>query len=267
MSHFRGPRMDGQITPMTLFRGQTPGDLMGPYVSQFLLKNIPYGSIPVPQRIRTAVPELDYMTSYSDWLAVQNGTRTGLNKFDSTLRYISTARDLASFVHEDFTYQAFLSACLILMGMKVPFDMSDPYMMSNNQSGFSSFGPPHVLDALSRVANAGLRASWYQKWLVHRKLRPEEFGGAVHRLQTGQARYEMQKDVLDSRALAESFSKNGTYLLPQAYPEGCPTHPSYPAGHAVIAGACATVLKAFFEESFVVRDPMKVSGNALSLVS
>lgn len=37
------------------------------------------------------------------------------------------------------------------------------------------------------------------------------------------------------------------YLLPIAFPEGSPTHPAYGAGHATVAGACVTVLKAFFE--------------------
>ena len=45
---------------------------------------------------------------------------------------------------------------------------------------------------------------------------------------------------------------NDTYLLPQAFPEGCPTHPAYGAGHATVAGAGVTVLKAFFDESFVL---------------
>lgn len=265
LSEFRSPRVAGLVTPGTLFRGDTPGDLNGPYLSQFLLKNITYGSIPVVQRIRTTVPELDYMTGYDEWLAVQNGAQTGGIKFDPTTRFIGTARDMTAFVHEDFTYQAFLNACLILLEMKTPFDMEDPYMMSRNQSGFITFGAPHVLDAVARVANAALKAAWYQKWLVHRRLRPEEFGGAIHRNQTNKARYPIHKDVLDSQALAETFNRNGSYLLPQAYPEGCPTHPSYPAGHAVIAGACATVLKAFFEESFVIREPVRCNANGLSL--
>ena len=37
------------------------------------------------------------------------------------------------------------------------------------------------------------------------------------------------------------------YLLPMAFPEGSPMHASYGAGHATVAGACVTVLKAFFE--------------------
>jgi hypothetical protein len=54
-------------------------------------------------------------------------------------------------------------------------------------------------------------------------------------------------------------------LLPQVYPEGCPTHTAYPAGHATIAGACVTILKAFFKESFAVPAPVQsdATGSAL----
>ena len=39
------------------------------------------------------------------------------------------------------------------------------------------------------------------------------------------------------------------YLLPMAFPEGSPMHAAYGAGHATVAGACVSVLKAFFEMS------------------
>jgi hypothetical protein len=32
-----------------------------------------------------------------------------------------------------------------------------------------------------------------------------------------------------------------------AFPEGSPTHPAYGAGHATVAGACTTILKAWFD--------------------
>jgi membrane-associated phospholipid phosphatase len=51
-----------------------------------------------------------------------------------------------------------------------------------------------------------------------------------------------------------------------AYPEGCPTHPAYPAGHAAIAGACTTMLKAFFNESFVIPTPVIAIPDGLALV-
>ncbi len=50
-----------------------------------------------------------------------------------------------------------------------------------------------------------------------------------------------------------------------AYPEGSPTHPAYPAGHAAIAGACTTVLKWFFGETYVVRNPVESSADGTSL--
>jgi hypothetical protein len=43
----------------------------------------------------------------------------------------------------------------------------------------------------------------------------------------------------------------GAALLPQVFPEGAPTHPAYGAGHATVAGACVTILKAWFDESEV----------------
>lgn len=51
-----------------------------------------------------------------------------------------------------------------------------------------------------------------------------------------------------------------------AYPEGCPIHLAYPAGHAVIAGAGVTILKAFFNESFIIPHPVIASSDGLSLL-
>ena len=47
---------------------------------------------------------------------------------------------------------------------------------------------------------------------------------------------------------------NGTYFLPMAFPEGSPMHPAYGAGHATVAGACVTILKAFFDTSCVLAE-------------
>ncbi len=73
------------------------------------------------------------------------------------------------------------------------------------------------------------------------------------------------KYLLNAAALTQVFSANGTYLLPQAFPEGCPLHPSYPAGHATVAGACAVMLKAFFDETQLVTDCVTASADGLSL--
>jgi len=54
-------------------------------------------------------------------------------------------------------------------------------------------------------------------------------------------------------------------LLSQAFPEGAPAHPSYPTGHGAVAGACITVLKFFFDGSFVVPNPVVSSSDGLTL--
>jgi membrane-associated phospholipid phosphatase len=275
LSAYRGPRQDGHITAATVFRGSTRGDLVGPYVSQFLWQEVPYGSIRLVQQVRTATPGLDYMVRPEDWLAVQNGAPATL-RHASAYRYIRSARDLAAYVHLDFSYQAFLTACLVLFGFEgttdahrvykgAPFDTGNPYRGPKGDTGFVTFGVVHVLDLVARVTAAALRPCWYQKWLVHLQLRPEEYAGRVHHHRSGAARYAVHDDILHSAALDEVHAKHGSYLLPQAYPEGCPLHPSYPAGHAVVAGACATVLKAFFDESFPIDDPVVCTDDGLHI--
>jgi hypothetical protein len=123
-----------------------------------------------------------------------------------------------------------------------------------------------MLDMVARVANASLRAGWYHKWLVHRRLRPEAFGARVHSHLTGVATTPIHAELLDSAAMDAVFAAKGTYLLPQAYPEGSPTHPAYPAGHACFIGATVTILKALFKESFVIPSPVVASPDGLTLM-
>ncbi len=267
MTDFRGPKSGGAVTPATIFRGETPGDLTGPYVSQFLLKDVPYGAMTIVQKYRVPNAGDDHLTSYNDWLNNQRGSApTTSNSFDPTPRYLRNGRDLGEYVHRDFTYQAFLNAALILLGFGgAANDESNPYSGFARQAGFVSFGGPYILDLVARAANAGLKAAWFHKWFVHRRLRPEAFAGRIHNRLTGAANYPIHSDVLNSQVIAAVLAKYGTYLLPMAYPEGCPAHPAYPAGHASIAGACSTILKAFFKESLVIPSPVEASADGLTL--
>jgi PAP2 superfamily len=144
--------------------------------------------------------------------------------------------------------------------------LSNPYSHSATQVGNVTFGAAQLIDLVPRMPNPANRACFYQKWLVHRRVRPEAFGGRIHNLITGAANYPIHSDVLNSGALKAVFNATGSYLLPQAYPTGSPLHPSYPAAHAVTAGAGITVLKALFNESFVITNPVMPSDDGLSLV-
>jgi membrane-associated phospholipid phosphatase len=264
-SDFRGPKLAGRVTPRTLFRGLTPGDLIGPYISQFLWLDTPFGAERIERRMRTAQPGVDFMTRYDDWLAVQNGGVAGEQSYDSMPRYIRNGRDLGEWVHIDVLFQAYFNALLILLNLGAPLDAGNPYNRSRTQKGFGTLGDPYIASVLCAVAKPALKAVWYQKWLVHRRLRPEAFAGRLHNHATGAARYPIQPEILNSQAPAEVFSRNGSYLLPMAFPEGSPTHPSYGAGHATVAGACVTILKAFFNEAWVIPNPVEASADGVSL--
>jgi hypothetical protein len=261
---YQGPQ---PVTPDTIFRGFTSGDLIGPYISQFLALPIPYGAQSIPQLITTNVAGDDHMTSYLAWLNIQKGgAPTDKNVFDTTPRYVRNLRDVAAFVHKDFSYEAGLNAALILNGMSATVDSNNPYLSYTKQSSFGTFGAPDMLDMVGRVSAAALRCVYFQKWLVHRRVRPEAYAGNVHNQMTGQGSYPLPARLLSSPVLPAIFSKYGSYLLPMAYPEGCPSHPSFPQGHGTLAGATVTVLKAFYNESFVIPNPVVASSDGLSLV-
>ncbi|MEM9602890.1 MAG: vanadium-dependent haloperoxidase [Pseudomonadota bacterium] len=252
-SDFTAPRDTTAVSPATLFRGQTPGDLQGPYLSTFLTRDIPYGNRAAPQAFSNPVAGDDHMTDVAAWLAVQRGQFPATpNALQLSLAPLTTGRDLAEYVHTDYSYQAYLNAALICLGFGDDARAPHPYRTAQREAGFVTFGGPAVLDVVARAARVALRPAWVHKWLVHRKLRPEAYGGRVEHLRLGVRDYPIHTELLNSNALARTFSLQGNHLLSQAYPEGSPTHPSYPAGHATMAGACVTVLKAFFNESFEI---------------
>ena len=280
LSDYRGPRSGGAVTEQTLFRDELPGTLVGPYISQFLLRAQPFGAQFVEPRMQTTIPGLDYMLTQADWLAIQNGITPPFgNVYDAELRYIRNGRDLGQWVHIDVLFQAYFQAMLAMLhgpnadprfgGLAAPLNPGNPYHGSATQIPFGTFGGPGIAGMLCEVATRALKAVWFQKWYVHRRLRPEAYGGRVHVHITGQANYPLHADVLNSQAVAEAFSRNGTYFLPMAFPEGSPTHPAYGAGHATVAGACATVLKALFDADRPFSDlasPVVAAPDGLSTV-
>lgn len=279
LSDFRGPKVNGEVTTSTLFRGFTAGDLRGPYLSQFLLKTALFGSEIIEQRITTTLAGSDFMTSFTDWLDVQRGTKRPDPPFDPTTRYIRNGRDSSQYVHIDVLFQAYFDACLILSRSKDQFGMAvrpnpgSPYRNSRTQEGFGTFGEPHIKGLLGEVAVRALKAVWYQKWLVHRRLRPEVYAARVDRHKSGIKTYPLHTDVLNSAVLPEIFTyiatKNGgagSYLLPMAFPEGSPLHPSYGAGHATVGGACVTMLKWFFDGSTLIENPQVPDASGTALV-
>lgn len=318
-------RLREPFTRQTVFRGTTSGDCVGPYLSQFLLVGnkgintkrrnstihafsdglIQYGSLRIDQRVRTATPFKDYMTTWEAWIDVQNGADLrGLETYDNDpgYRFIATPRDLATYVHFDPLYQAYLNACLIMLGLGIPFDPGIPFQnpdFRDKQQGFAHFGGPHILSLVAEVATRALKAVRFQKFNLHRRLRPEVVGGWVHRFLTdGLEEIRVIKTVVDglgdellqevvihnlsqnkdfddaiqddptkmANRYTDPSAKQSSYLLPMAFPEGSPMHPSYGAGHATVAGACVTILKAFFDHGATLPFCYQPSVNGSQLI-
>lgn len=310
-----------------LFRGVTPGEEIGPYISQFLLLGtqstetrgeenpgrratdgyIRYGVVGINNRVRTATLGKDYMTYWKNYLDVQNGANLGGTETyqepvggDDGHRFMATPRDLATYVHYDALYEAYLNACLWMWANGVPNDPGLPFGQQDvydKQQPFAVFGGPHILSLVTEVATRALKAVRYQKFNIHRRLRPEALGGRLDRWINCP---QYQDGVLNPlRPIAEIFESVDTkwgdeaflielrnrnrantqthfpnetpdqrsYLLPMAFAEGSPMHPAYGAGHATVAGACVTILKAFFDHGQVLPGLSDDDGNRFAYVA
>ncbi len=254
------------VTRENLFRGQFfPGDgnVKGPYVSQFMIQPTYFGPQFLDQKYRTCLPVgsggENYMTSVSEYQLVQNGGDSGRRLIiDPIARYLRTGRDLTCYTNADVLYQGYLTACLVLAGLGAAPNPGSPYIGSLSQKPFGTLGFPDAAGTIAEMASRALKASWFHKWVKDMKMRPEEYGALVHARKAGvnpmpQAAMALHDDVLNSEAVAATFANYGTYLLPQAFPEGSPTHPCYPTGHGAVGGACCTALKFFFDGSQKLR--------------
>ncbi len=295
------------VTPATLFRGgewtpaaQPNREHLGPYISQFLWLDIPYGSLRIKQVEARAV-DTDYqvggvphMITWADWLDVQNGGPS----FSPAIidppnpRYIQNGGDLARYVHLDALYEAYLNAALILLAHPgVKLDAGNPYNPDSpifpHETGFGTFGSPFILSLVCEVSKCALKAIWYQKFVGQLRLRPEAFAGLVHRAlhPSGLKAAEAQIALSSGLAVLQGSDASGgavarirqanaghgsdTYLLPMCFKDGSPAHGSYGAGHATVAGACVTVLKAYFAGSQKLKDvgitPMMPKPNGTEL--
>ncbi len=262
LSDYRGPTIAAM-----LFRGVAPGCGIGPYVSQFLYLPCPFGANFVDQTLTPPTSGQNFVTSWDDYLRIQNGAApTQSLSYLSPRRHIINGRDLSHWVHIDVLFQAYFHAMLVLTQSGAPAKKSNPYYSSRTQDGFGTFGGPHIATLTAEGATRALKAVWFQKWYVHRRLRPEVFAARVDRHVRGFTTYPLHNDVLSSSVLAILNSTYDSFLLPQAFPEGSPIHPSYGAGHATVAGACTTILKAWFNESFVLPFPVTPSADGGALL-
>lgn len=273
------------FTSQTVFRGPTVGELDGPYISQLLLLKIKAGALTSSQDylvpptrnygMRHQV-RVEWGINSTETIKIQNGELNSIpNNIPGeylTPRYIYSGRALAEVVHNDAVYQLFYQAAMILAGLGAKPNPSWP--VYQNQSGFvTNGGIACSLSCVADIAAYGLKHAWYWKWQHYRKLRPEVFALWIHNVKTGKVSndcYEIASHLFNNKVLEYikeiNYQWDGgcSYTLPLSYHEGSPTHPAYPAGHAVIAGACATILKMFYDSDQPWKSIKGVQSGSLS---
>lgn len=284
------PMIGGAVTPQSVFRarifgvGSPRGTLVGPFVSQFLLKPFAIGQLSVEQ----IYPRLkrqgrnQFMTSFGEALAIQNGAAAASQStFQPISNYLRCMRDLSEWVHRDFPLQAGLHALSVVFGFgdEAAFDQGLPYFhgQSATQQGFVNFGLPDISHLVSHAPRQALTGAWFQKWAAHRRLRPEAYGIRLNVQRRGLRNYGLAAELYGSQAFARAVDevrkingdpKNSANdgLLPMGFPEGSPAHPAYPGGHSSFVAAGATILKAFVNEDYVIPNPVQSDKNGNKLL-
>lgn len=292
------PLAGNQITRKLLFRENTVGDRIGPYVSQFLYYTILYSNYEFVQNqyitIKTASgfnlnPNLSNVNFEEDFMLTRDvtpgsfvemwdaTTTTDPRSLTTTKRYMTTIRDCAIFINKDQPWQLPYMAGALLMQKNVRLGF---FSSPRQGQKFINLGPVDFYDIMSKASKLAMNASWLWKYKQLR-VRPEEMAYQLDltlnpptvpglNFPTSLTSNNILNKVARGYINISGIGVTG-YLMPQTYRIGSPCHSSQPSGHATIAGAMITILKAWWNcdsymkayEPDLTTDP---SGNTLGPV-
>ena len=296
MPGYTGPKVGGLVTPAVLFRANYVGTGVGPYISQFAFSDIHRydQSLLAVKQYMAIKGNHTYGVTWSDFVRIQNGEIPDTyNDFNGTVHYMLSGNDIGTLVHYDMLSDPYVYAQNVLFNNKFsnplafPLAPNFPYNNGNitNEDPFATMWYADLANLVGAAGLQGLKTAWDSKWRTSLRLRPEAMGGIVHRAKaTGINTYGIDSQILGvigginllnwvqafNQLQAPGNPAYATYLLAQEFPEGSPIHPSYLAGHATVAGATVTVMKAFFDDTaqFNTYAPVMVPdpSNPLNLI-
>src|SRR5262249_15167814 len=159
----------------------------------------------IDQRFRVPTRGQSFLTTFDAWVACQRGAKPQSQlHLDDEPRYIASHRELVEFVHRDFSFQAFMDAALIIlsMGGDVVLSPTNPYRGSRGEFGDITFGSKNLLSLLVQASLLAQKTSYYHKWRVHRRARPETTGGRIEAQLTGRKSYDLHRAIVACDGLA-----------------------------------------------------------------
>lgn len=217
----------------------------GYYLSAFLLADVPKWPARQKQKYPSFLVGEDFGVDEGQWQWLQSGEMfmSKPNELKAEVDYLRTGRRLATLVYQDHPTQLFDNVAVQLNQIRFRvLRRRGVWGFHERYTPFVFGGIPDLMCHVSVCCKLALDACWLAKWGRFLYPRPEEVSHWVLLSKDGEPLWMTRQILAGSQLLRATGDLK---LLSQAYPDGAPIHPSYPAGHAAIAGAAITVIKAF----------------------
>lgn len=226
------PKDGNKITDRTIFRGNNPSSLRGPYLSQLFF---------LIDQSRTRDTQ-DYNIDPSKFISIYNGNSQDISKETvNTRSNIINLRDGAHWIDNNDFFQLYQDLYEAINDLDIPIKIN-----RSPTERLLSFGSIDFFTLLAKGIKRGLDVAWFGKW-THMKARPEEIGFYIDQALNGKSDLTVPREIARSTTIGRVKDKFGSYLLPQVYPDGASSNPSYPSAHSVAAGVGITLLLAWFD--------------------
>ena len=233
---------DGAQAP-ALFSSRFGGQ-SGFFLSALLLAPIPLWPLRRHQQYPSFLEGENFGTTEEEWKRIQSAEifPAKLNQLRAKADYVRNGRRLASLVYLDYPTQIFDAAVLQISQFRTSvFRRRGHWGMHERNTPFIFGGPADLLSHIAACCKISLGATWLAKWGRFYYPRPEEVCAWAQSPKTSASLTKLRERL---QVGPWGFGL-GPRLLSSCYPDGAPVHPSYPAGHSAIAGAAATIIKAF----------------------
>ena len=181
LSSYTGPtNSQNKITGQELFRGKGKDELVGPYISQYLVLPFSYNGLKIDQKYPVE-NDVNDTINYTNFLNIQRGIVGGSPNFSGDSKYVYSPRVLGSIVHNDPLYWTYYNGCLISKQNGIELD----YNGNDVTSAWTDQGFPDLLESIAEISLGALRVAWHSKYNITLRLRPEAMAQRIDYIQQG----------------------------------------------------------------------------------
>jgi len=216
--------------------------LPGPFVSQFLMDEVPAGPYVISRDIR---PSADYGRTHKEAAAMFS--MDGVNvphKVDPSIAHAARSpRTIARLVENDFPGQHWIHAWLTLMN-KFGLRAQGHADSDQNQIDWCDGGIGNLIYHLFQSIDDAMPITWTATKWAHKHIRPAPFGAYMDNAKPSDPDFKHYQEL---EFVKRARSINGNFLLPVASRNGEPPHGEFVTGHDTCEGVGSTLTRSFFD--------------------